>query len=300
MLIKNFTEGESFFNSFIINKDYIIVTIVTKEFCDMAINWFLSLKRIKEDDNSLVIALDDFSYKKLLKNKINCVFIDAKIKSNSSFSEWVENEKKIKVSCYYFLAIKYPDIDIIMSDCDIFFVKNFIHKIRKEIVGYDYVVMSDRRFDPFVQSREKNILKKISNNKKEILNFGEIEQSKIGIQNGSFSLLNLKNFKLKKRLSQCFRVLCGGSSYYKKYPKGKEDGCLQTVGFFRAKEYGLRVKYLNVFEFVNGSVWKVPYLKERIKNKCYLVHYNYVDECPPDETYKEKVKWMKENNHWLL
>jgi hypothetical protein len=300
MLIKDFTSGKEFFEQFILNKDYIIVTIVTEEFCDMAINWFLSLKAINENNNALVIALDEYSYQQLLKFKVNVVYIEAKIKQNQSFEDWVENEKIFKVSCYYFLAIKYPSLDLIMCDSDIFFMKSFIKKLKNEIIGYDWVVMSDRRFDPFVKNREKNVLKKVSEDKKSIINFGEIEQTRIGIQNGSFSFLNIRNFRVKRNLSYCFRFLCGGSAYLNKFPKGKEDGCLQTIGYNRSKEVNLRVKYLNAFEFVNGSIWKIPYLKNKIKDKCYLIHYNYVDECPPQQLYMEKMKWMKENNHWLL
>jgi len=297
-MIEKFTKGNDFLESFLKNKEYIYVTTVTHEFSEMTYNWFLSLKNIKQEHLALVIALDEKCYNQMLEYNIPVVFLDAKIKSNANQHEWIENEKSYKTIGVHYIIKKYK-INTIFSDVDIVFLKNPIEKLKSEFTNCDLLVMSDKRFDPFLTDRKQNYLKVINFDKTQILNFGKTVQSKHGIKNAGFCYIDINESNFKK-LDNTYKVFYKDSKYFENFEKGTEAGGLQTLSNKRYDECGLNVKMLNCFEFVNGSIWNISYLKEKIKNSCYIVHYNYCDAPTPELLKNIKINWMKENNHWYL
>jgi hypothetical protein len=300
-MITEFTEGNEFLAEYLKNRSYIYLSVITNEFAEMAHNWFISLKNINQHNNALVIALDRKCYDELLSYNIPCVFLDAGIKSNKSMSEWIENEKAFKMAGILHIVEKYK-MSFIYSDVDIVFLKDPTEKLKETIVGHDFVLMSDKRFDPFVTKRKLNELIEISSDKKIILNHGQTHQSKIGTDNAGFCYLEItpEREESAKKFVDCYKVFYKDSPYFENHDKGIETGDIQSLSIKRYKESGLKLKVLNTFEFVNGSIWKVPYLNKRVKDTCYIVHYNFTNEGTPQEIKNNKIEWMKQNNHWYL
>ena len=131
-MINGFTEGDDFLDSYLKDKEYIYVSTITHEYCDMAYNWFLSLKNINQEHLSLIIALDKKGYNKLLNYNVPCVYLNSGIESNNTMSEWIENEKSFKVYGVCYILAKYK-INLIYSDVDVFFLKNPIQKLKKDM-----------------------------------------------------------------------------------------------------------------------------------------------------------------------
>jgi hypothetical protein len=306
---EQFTEGNEFLIEFLKDKQYIYLTSVTHEFCEMTLNWFLSLKNIGSSHLALVVCLDQKSYKFMLSCNIPCVYLNCDIESNDTGEHWIENEKKYKLIGLYIIYKKH-DVDCILSDVDIIFLKDPIDKIKSELSAeWDWVVMSDKEYNSFLPSRKRNRDVEVSENKTEIFDCGPTAQSLYGEQNGGFSYIY--NYSTSKKLGrnpekdvadrlQFMKNFHKNSDYYKKFPTCTESGCLQTIVNQKTKELKLNIKILSCFEFVNGSVWKVPYLREKIKNSCYLIHYNFCSFLDPHKVLKEKIIRMKEFNHWYI
>jgi len=288
----------SYLDSFFENRDKAIVTTVTKEFIDMTYNWFLSLKRINQEHLALVAALDKETYNEITSLKIPCVYLNVEIDSNENYGDWVENEKYYKTFLPITIYDKYKK-DIILSDTDIFFIKDPLEKLEKQIENYDFVVMSDRRFDPFLTKREKDIIKTINYDKTEVLNFGQTAQSKYGIMNGGFSYFK-SNLPNSSKVVESVRIFFKDSKELESYAKRNEEGTLQNICNKRFHQYNINVNVLNCFEFVNGSIIQVPYLKNKIIDNAFIFHYNFVHPNTPLNMKKDKIKLMRENNHWLL
>jgi len=274
---------------------YVFVTTVTKEFVDFAINWNLSLKGIDEDKNSIVICLDKESYNILESKNILCVLLEAKNIVNKNRADWIENEKYYKAAGPFYLHKKYK-LDIISSDTDIVFFKNPVPVLKEEIsAGFDLVVISDKRFDKFVPNREKGRIKLLDFSKRNIVDYGVQDQAKFGEPNGAFGY-----FPYTEKMTKLWEVFFPNSEYLKEFPVGIEDGAAQTIFNKRLKALDIKCKVLSVFDFPNGSVWQVPYLKEKIKNNCYIMHYNFCLNSDPIPAAEEKRNWMKSDGTWLL
>jgi hypothetical protein len=292
-MINKFDLGENKIN--FKSGDYVFVTTVTKEFVDFAINWNLSLKNIDEDKNSIIICLDIESYNIIESKNILCVLLEAKNIINNNRADWIENEKYYKAAGPFYLHKKYK-LDIISSDTDIVFFKNPVPVLRNEInAGYDLVVVSDKRFDRFVPTREKGKIKLLDFSKKNVIDYGIQDQAKFGEPNGAFGY-----FPYTEKMTKLWEVFFPNSEYLKEFPVGIEEGAAQTIFNKRLKELDVKYKILSVFDFPNGSVWQVPYLKEKIKNTCYIMHYNFCLNSDPISAAEEKRNWMKEDGNWLL
>ena len=294
-----------YIQNFLKNKSYVYITSLTKDFWEMGYNWFLSLEKINQEHLSLIICLDKESYFKLKKLNLNCVYLNTEITENNTMEEWFENEKNYKIIGPYQIAKK-NNVDFIVSDVDIIFLKNPVEKLKKELIGYDFITISDKRFDPFLHNRKLNEITLLDPEKTTTTNIGSCPQIKNGIANGCFSYLNLSNDISKQKILNFYSVFMPNSKYYNNFYKtrGKndtpEDLSLQSIVNYRYKQLNTKVKILNCFEFVNGSVWKIPYLKQKVKDNCYLIHYNFCDETNPLTVKKDKIQWMKENDHWFV
>jgi len=296
-MINCLTDGDDFLNSYLTNKKYIYLTSITQEYVDMTRNWYESLGNINSKDKALVVALDKTSYIQMQHYNIPSVYLESNIKTNISGEEWIEVEKatKLLAPCYIF---KKYNIELINSDVDIVFFKDPYFKIKNEIKdGYNLAVMSDRFFQNFISKRKKGMEFFLNENKKEIMYYLPVAQNEYGIENGGFSFV--KNFE-KTKILKAFDVFHKNSSYFENFPKGKESGSLQTLTIKRYKEANLKVKVLNCFEFVNGSLWEVSYLRDRVKDDCYLVHHNFCYDLDPIIVRDKKTQKMKKYNHWYL
>jgi hypothetical protein len=296
-MIDKLTDGDNFLDIFLKNKKYIYLTSVTHEYCEMAYNWFISLKNINSDHLCLVIALDEKCYTYMKHHSIPSVYLECNINSNLTGEDWIKNERETKVLAPYYIFKKY-NIDIIVSDVDIIFLKDPIDKLNEEINdGYDICVMSDKRFHNFIPERKIGKSISVDDSKRRVIDNGFDAQTLYGYENGGF--FYMKKDK-KDKILDCFSVFYKDSDYYKKYNKLNEEQCLQSLTIKRYKESHLKVKVLSCFEFVNGSLWNIPYLKNKVKDNCYIVHYNFCDYMEPLKVKEDKTNKMKQNNHWFF
>lgn len=304
-----FTDGNLFLKEFLRDKRYIYLTSVTHEFCDMTLNWLRSLKNINSDHLALVVCVDEACYKFMKSHHSACVYLNCDIESNATGEEWIENEKNFKLLALY-IIFKHYDVDIILSDVDIVFLKDPIEKLLSELTPEcDWLAMSDRVFVPFCAKRKQGRNLYISDDKTEIFDTGVTPQTLYGEENAGFSYIpnptapsriNQHSKKDKARKLSFLENFQKGSSFYQTLPKGTEEGCLQTASNKKAKQDGLNVKTLSCLEFPNGSVWNVDYIRNKIKDTCYIVHYNFCDDLDPIKVKNEKTNRMKKHKHWYL
>jgi hypothetical protein len=307
-----FTKGDDFLSTFLANKQLIYLTTITKEFNEVALNWYLSLKTIKADHLALIVCADPESYEYIQKQQIPCVFLDCNIQKNITGEQWIENEKNFKLRSLY-IIFKHFDVDIVFSDVDIIFLKDPLAKFYQELEEngpWDWLAMSDKKYSPFVIGRKRGHDVFVDkDDKTELINTGPTPQTLYGEENAGFSFIPNPSSPCRKvggyeqdkqRKIEFLETFLQGSSYYNNFPRGTEAGCLQTVVNQKAKETHLRVKKLSCFEFPNGSVWSVPYIRKKIENECYIVHYNFCEYLDPLKVKEEKINRMKQFNHWYV
>lgn len=298
--VESLISNKDFLTEYIKNKPYLYVTTITDTYVDMAYNWFLSLKKINQDHLVLIVAIGENCYQYLQKLNIPSIFLNLNIKNNNTKEEWVENEKKIKILLPIYIGKTYK-IKFFHSDVDIFFNKNPYLYIEPYINDdYDIILMSDKRFDPFLPERKINEQTLISTDKMRVDYCGPTAQQIYGEENGGFCFVNINENNYKK-LFECYEIFLN-EEYLKSNSKGTEDVNLQSLVNKRFKEFDFKIKKLNCFDFANGSIWKIPYLNDKIKNTCCLVHYNFCEpyNLEPIPLKHKKIKWMKENNHWIV
>lgn len=294
-MISKFTDNEDFLDSYVQDKKDLAITCVTNEYADMAYNWFLSLKNVKMDHLAVVVALDVKCYEFLLSKSVPCVLLDYKIDKNQTYEQWKKNEKYIKSDAPFYMASKYKT-NTIHSEVDIIFLKNPIEKLKIEASSeYDLLCVSDKRFDMFTPNRNKDYVVHIDKIKGEVTQYEKTYQSKYGIENFGFSYHayneNTLNF---------WRNLLSDSSYIKKFPDDSEEGNIQTILIKAIREFDIRVKVLNPYEFVNGMLWQIPYLRKKVQDKCYIIHYNGLDGNSPLESKQLKIDFMRKFGHWYV
>jgi len=301
MNVENIIKHNSFLDDFIKNKPYLYITTTTDHYVDMTYNWFLSLKKINQEHLVLVAGIGEECYNKLQDLKIPCIMLDFDVGNNFSKSEWVENEKNTKLILPFYILKKYK-IKMFISDTDIYFNKSPYDYIKSDIdKDYELFIMSDKRFDPFLPDRKLNIQTLISKNKKTVDYCGPTSVQLYGEEDGGFCFLNLKENNYNRVINFLTGFISG--DVFKNEPIGIQAGCLQTISNKLFKMHNAKVKILKCFDFVNGSIWSIDYLKDKIKNTYCMVHYNYsggIWDLNTIDNKQEKIKWMKQNNHWLI
>jgi len=291
-----FDSGAGSLDSFIKNKSTVIITNTTYDFIEMVLNWYESLKRVNLHEIAFVIALDKKSYDTLQAKNIPCALIDARMENNTA-AQWIENAKRFNPRGVLHLYKNYS-FNLIHLDTDIVFFKNFIPKLEQDATGYDMVMTSDRRFDTFTHKRVKDRIITVDYGKTTVSDWGLAEQAKFGEKNGAVMYLP-QNTK-EKNLAYLEKIT--SEEIYKKFPIGVQEGSLQTIANSKAliSETGVNIKVLSVYDFPNGSLWKVPYLRDQVKDTCYLVHYNFHSHAAPKLRLTEKIEAMKLYGHWYL
>jgi len=286
--------GESELSEFLENSEEIILTSTTKEFIKICLNWYKSLSRIGLSHKVLVVALDDQSFFILRQENIKCILIPTNMINNTE-AEWIENEKKFKPLGPMYLLEKY-NANLIHLDTDIYFFKDFLPTLREHSNGYDIVMCSDQRYDFYTPKRIKDRIITVNYDKKSTSDWGLAEQLKYGKKNAAVSYFNQKS---KKKILN-FIKLHFSDDIIKQFPTGTQDGDLQTMTNSKIilEQSGIKINLLNEFEFPNGSLWSVPYLRDQVKDSCYLIHYNYTSSADPALRQIEKINIMKKFNHW--
>ena len=158
------------------------------------------------------------------------------------------------------------------------------------------IVSSNRRYDKFNHKRKKNHIISVEADRKEVIDWGESDQAKYGDVNGSLCYIpHRTSDKVVK-----FHEELADDDYLKQFPVCHYSGSAQRIWNQAVREKGIRIKVLSVFDFANGSVWKVPYLKDLIKERAYSIHYNFHSNAAPINRVSEKKAAMIKNGHWLL
>lgn len=280
-----------------LDSKHLIVTSVTKQFAPLAHNWYQSGKNIGIEKPMCIFALDDDAHDYLEKNNIPVFRWDNKEpEPNTNRGEWIELEKKykFKIPITVGLTTLSERFDVVVSDVDIVFLKPPFEKISAEIQNHDFCCITDKRFDIFNTKRQKNKMVTVEN-KKTVKDWGLTDQSLYGEINGAFGYfpVNDRTIPFLNKL-QDPEILA-------KFPKKVEAGAAQTIFNIMLKELKYTTKILDPFEFPNGSIWGVPYLKKEIKNSCYLIHYNFISKDFDYELFPEKkIALMKSDNLWFL
>jgi hypothetical protein len=282
-MIFKISKGKETLENFLKDKTDIYLTSITKEYIDLTFNWFESLKNINSQHIAFVIALDETSYEKLLSKNIHCILFETNIKNNS-YKDWLETEKEIKLLCPIYIFENYK-INLIYSDVDVVFFKDSLPILKNYInEGNDFIVSSDKEVLPF------SINRKIGYNEE-----GPTFDFKFGIECCSFCYIPYSDKNLN-----FWKSLLPDNTIFNEFKNKGVDGCLQTIIAKKIKNENIKVKVLNVFDFPNGSLWRIPYLREKVKNTCYLIHYNNGTYKEPTYNNEQKIKTIKSYNHWYV
>jgi hypothetical protein len=289
------TEDNNFLQDYLKNKSEIISTPITYDYISLTKNWFLSLKKLNLDNQCLIIALDNESYVDLKNNNIPVIKSIFDVKKSSTIEEWRVKEKKFKFLDILNIVKQY-DINMIHCEVDVILLKNPIEKIKQEIKpDYDICVVSDRRFNDFHIRRNLEVDSHIDRNTGMVHKYGKSYWVQYGIENFAFSYIP----KTKKNL-HFWDQLTHNEEYLKKFDVEGYAGSSQTILIHAIKNYNMKIKCLSPFEFANGTVWDLSYLRNRIKNTAYLIHYNTAEGKTPEESKNMKIEKMKKHNHWFL
>jgi len=265
----------------------IICTTVSNNYLELTLNWIENLKKFKLEDKIVVFCIDEQIYN-ALKNIVKCFLINKNLDIKSR-GDWIEAEKAFK--CLAPLNyVKEAKCNLLLSDVDVVFLKDPLHEFKKRSIGVDIVTTSDKRYNVFNLKRQKNKIITVDN---EIIDWGYTDQYKFGEINGSVGYFNYSESSVKsiEKIFSCKNI--------KTYPKNIENGAAQTIFNKELKKVNLKVKILSVFEFANGSILNVDYLKKKALDSAIGLHYNF---CNPDPYigYNEKIDKIKKDGYWFI
>lgn len=282
-------------------KSEIITTPVTKDYFSITRNWYESLKNVNCDHLALVICLDEDCYNLTKEYNIPSILSIYNIQKdqNQTIKDWRVHEKNVKVFDTLDICEK-NNLNIITSEVDVIFLKNPIEKLKQEVFpDYDCCCLSDRRFNDFYAHREHGIDTHIDRKNGIIRKYGKSYDVEYGIQNFAISYIphSEKNINF-------WKTLVSNPDYFSLHilnqEKDYDDETFQTVLIKTIKDHQLKVKILSPFEFPNGTVWDISYLRNRLKDTAYLVHHNTSEGNTPEESMNMKIEKMKEYGHWYI
>jgi len=271
-------------------KGPIIACPITFNYVEMAYNFIENLKMFDLNKNIFFLCLDDQIFNELNKivycEKNTDITKNKKIKNRG---DWIEAEKYSKIPMVRYLLDKFKR-DIILSDIDIFYLKNPLTLFYKYADNYDIVSSSDKPYFTFNLLREKDKIVTCVPLPKD---YGITDQKKYGYMNGAVAL-----YKYQKKIIEEFDKTFT-TELLKSYPRRVEAGAAQTIYNTNIQKTKLLVKKLSVFEIANGSLLNVDYLKKKALEEAVGIHYNF---CSPDpyNGYRQKIEKMKENGHWII
>jgi hypothetical protein len=280
-MINGFNTSEDFLKDYLNQKEYVYLTCVTYDWVEMTYNWFLHLKKLNQENNVLVVALDNNCYLELQKLNIPSVLIETNINPDN-----IENKSSMftKLNCIGYIGNKYK-IDIIHSEVDIIILKNPLENLKIQIQDYDIAISSNKFYKTSL---------KLDNNIKE------------GIDT-SFGFCYVPYYKNKDFIDALNFNFEWWETKLKQNNIKNVDFLLQNnnsielpiVNIFT--KFNIKTKTLNIIEYANGDCFFTNFIKEKILNDAITLHYN---NCTFSndilENRDSKIQLMKENNHWLV
>lgn len=277
-ILKKLTDNDLFLASYLQNKTQIIVTFITNEYINMALNWFKWLKKVDLEAYTLVCCLDSETYNKIQQFNIPCIYIDEqdtyKTFNSLNGSDFYKLPRHICIALTLQYLIKKYNINIIYTDVDMIVLKNFIHKIQDELnTGVDTLVYTNKTYSELTLG----------------VNYG------ISAKDGGGMMLYWNN----KTIDLLFEGVKNFSGINADSPK--EWGIGSLVKIFKFKSI-----FLNVFEFTNVDMWKRNHIRKFLKKTSFIIHYNMFDDVTKlssneiKNTINKKIECMKKYEHWLL
>jgi hypothetical protein len=265
----------------------VICTTVSSNYLELTLNWIENLKKFKLEDKIVIFCIDENIHNKL-KHIVKCFLINKKIDIKNR-GDWIEAEKTFKCLAPLNYA-KETKCNLLLSDVDVVFLKNPLYEFKKRSTGIDFVTTSDKRYNVFNFKRQKNKIISVDN---EVIDWGYTDQYKFGDINGSVGYFNYSESCVKS-VEKIF-----SNKNIETYPKNIENGAAQTIFNKELKKVNLKVKILSVFEFANGSILNVDYLKKKALDSAIGLHYNF---CNPDPYigYTEKIDKIKKDGYWFI
>ena len=271
--------------------NFTIATTVNYTYIELTKNWLANLKKFNIN-NIIVFCLDKQSFD-ALKDITHCILQDTLSTLIQTRAEWIEAEKYFK-----YLAplnyVKQNKCDILFSDVDVVFLKNPVDCIINNSRDVDIVVMNDKRYDPFHRERKRGRIITINSNT--IKDWGISDQEKFGELNGSVAY-----YKYSEKLVEYFESVFNKRKL-EQYPVGVEDGAAQTIfnDFINTYKADIKIKVLSVFDFANGSLLNVSYLKRKVLENACGIHYNFCENMDPIPSCVEKINRIKEDGFWYI
>ena len=285
------TEGKDFLDSYLFDKDDIIITFAFHELFDITHNWFLHLKKINLDKNVILICLEEESYKKYKELNLPCVLY----KTNVNFKNFILNESKsviFNIISYIYHTYKK---NILYTSTDVIFLKNPFEKLKSDLLDYHVGLTTCK------------VCKTLSLINNKDYNF-EQEWYK---ETNMFVYLkydeNIQHILLK--------ILT--NFYYNEFENSEKINDRTYVTKYN--NFLLKTLYLSIYNFCNiHYISTYNFLKQKIIDSCYTISYqlnwddNYIinyaeiDDQNEEELnlYEKLAKFKKnlmiKNNHWLL
>lgn len=265
----------------------IITTTVSDNYRELTLNWIANLGKFNLKDNIVIFCLDNDIYNCILEQNVKAYkLLDNVVIGDRG--DWIELEKHHKATG----PIMIMDMlhkNILFSDVDVIFLKNPLHYFQS--IDSDIIVTDDKRYDQFHLARTRNHIITIQDNMPR--DWGATDQSKFGNLNGAVGY-----YRYNKDTTAFFKNIFAKENVAN-YPQKIEDGAAQTIFNDGVKQHQISVQVASVFDFANGSLLDVPYLKKKVMESAVGIHYNYCDS-DPYTGYREKIDKIKKDNFWYI
>ena len=277
MRINNISRDETILKKLAEVNKFIIIAFVSKEYNEIAYNWFLHLKKHKHDTHSLLICLDQDSFAFAKEKNIPSIYVDQEKTVSSIKENPFKNAWKLSFHICQALVIEYItqkfNVDLIQTDVDMCVLKEkFVEQIYLEVVdGFDTCVYTNTHYN----------------------NLNTLEES--ASKNGGMILLWTPKF-VKKFIEN----IQNSSELILDAPSTKTT--LEKIGD-TFKIYG---KKLHPIFFTNTTYWIVDDIRKYLQHISFVVHYNMLRDVTVlntkglEDLVSLKISLMKLHGHWLV
>ena len=267
--------------------DDIITTTVSDNYRELTLNWIANLNLYNLKDNIVIFCLDNEIYNCIIEQNVKAYKLLDNVIINDR-GDWIELEKYHKATGPIMLADMYMK-NILFSDVDVVFLKNPLDYFKS--IDSDIIVTDDKRYNKFHLARKENHIITIQDNVPK--DWGVTDQSKFGNLNGAVGY-----YRYNKDIIAFFKTIFAKENIAN-YPQKIEDGAAQTIFNDGLTNQRISVEVVSVFDFANGSLLDVPYLKKKVMESAVGIHYNYCDS-DPYKGYREKIDKIKNDNFWYI
>ena len=269
-----------------------ILSVVDKNFTPLAHNWYKNLQHINRESSAIIFSIDAASQHFLESNNIKTFRLINNISyTNESFWPKIELFSKLTIMNY----INQLEKSFFFFDVDIHLLKDPFSYIQEKCIDKDFIISSDRYFANYSEkwSKTRQYYQRDGNT-----NIGDKE----GTLNGGVLYVkhdNNTSSEARKFLENAFKATVPLKDNYPVVERESWETQLYTCQHHMFEQINnnkfLKYDRLSCLLFANGSAWNVPYLRSKILEEGYTVHYNYFYD-----TADEKVSALKEDGFWLL